>query len=627
MGKVIGIDLGTTNSCVSVIEADQPVVIVNAEGKRTTPSVIGFNEGEIKIGDPARRQAVTNPTNTLSSVKRFIGSNFDDVKKEAKKMPYVVKKGSDNRVIVEANGRDYIPQEIAAMVLQNLKRVAEDYLGSEVTEAVITVPAYFNDAQRQATKEAGEIAGLSVLRIINEPTAAALAYGLDKMDKDQKVAVYDLGGGTFDVSILEIGSGVFEVLSTNGDTHLGGDNFDEKIIDFIVDEFKSQTGIDASKDPMAYQRIREAAEKAKIELSNSSDTEINLPYLSADSAGPKHFVGKLSRAKFEQMIDDLIQKTLAPCRKAIKDSKLKVSEIDEILLVGGSTRIPKVQEEVEKLFGKKPNKSVNPDEVVAIGAAVQGAVLKGEITDVLLLDVTPLSLGIETMGGVFTKLIEANSTIPIRKSESFSTAVDNQANVEIHVLQGERPMASDNNTLGRFMLTDVPPAPRGVPQIEVTFDIDANGIISVSAKDKGTGKEQNIKIESGNKLTEDEIKKMKDDALSNEKADKERLKLSQAKNELDGLIFQAEKMVKDFEEKTSEEERAKINSMIESAKETVKGEDVEKMESSTKDLVEALQEISTKVYAQEQDNSGEPGETTSSTSTEAEEVEFEEVKG
>ena len=627
MGKVIGIDLGTTNSCVSVIEADQPVVIVNAEGKRTTPSVIGFNEGEIKIGDPARRQAVTNPTNTLYSVKRFIGSNFDDVKKEAKKMPYVVKKGGDNRVIVEANGRDYIPQEIAAMVLQNLKRVAEDYLGSEVTEAVITVPAYFNDAQRQATKEAGEIAGLNVLRIINEPTAAALAYGLDKMDKDQKVAVYDLGGGTFDVSILEIGSGVFEVLSTNGDTHLGGDNFDEKIIDFIVDEFKSQTGIDASKDPMAYQRIREAAEKAKIELSNSSDTEINLPYLSADSAGPKHFVGKLSRAKFEQMIDDLIQKTLAPCRKAIKDSKLKVSEIDEILLVGGSTRIPKVQEEVEKLFGKKPNKSVNPDEVVAIGAAVQGAVLKGEITDVLLLDVTPLSLGIETMGGVFTKLIEANSTIPIRKSETFSTAVDNQANVEIHVLQGERPMASDNKTLGRFMLTDVPPAPRGIPQIEVTFDIDANGIISVSAKDKGTGKEQNIKIESGNQLSEDEIKKMKDDALSNEKADKERLKLSQAKNELDGLIFQAEKMIKDFEEKTSEEERAKVNSMIESAKETVKGEDVEKMESSTKDLVEALQEISTKVYAQEQANSGEAGETTSSTSTEAEEVEFEEVKG
>jgi len=627
MGKVIGIDLGTTNSCVSVIEADQPVVIVNAEGKRTTPSVIGFNEGEIKIGDPARRQAVTNPTNTLYSVKRFIGSNFDDVKSEAKKMPYTVKKGSDNRVIVEANGKDYIPQEISAMLLQNLKRVAEGYLGTDVTEAVITVPAYFNDAQRQATKEAGEIAGLNVLRIINEPTAAALAYGLDKMDKDQKVAVYDLGGGTFDVSILEIGSGVFEVLSTNGDTHLGGDNFDEKIIDWIVDEFKSQSGIDASKDPMAYQRIREAAEKAKIELSNSSDTEINLPYLSADSTGPKHFVGKLSRAKFEQMIDDLIQKTLAPCKKAIKDSKLKLSEIDEILLVGGSTRIPKVQEEVEKLFGKKPNKSVNPDEVVAIGAAVQGAVLKGDITDVLLLDVTPLSLGIETMGGVFTKLIEANSTIPIRKSESFSTAVDNQANVEIHVLQGERPMASDNKTLGRFMLTDIPPAPRGIPQIEVTFDIDANGIISVSAKDKGTGKEQNIKIESGSKLSDDEIQKMKDDALANEKADKERLKLSQVRNELDGLIFQAEKMIKDFEEKTSEEERSKVNSLIEAAKETLKGEDTEKIESATKELVESLQELSTKVYAQEQANTEGASDNTTSSGTEAEEVEFEEVKG
>jgi len=622
MGKVIGIDLGTTNSCVSVIEADQPVVIVNAEGKRTTPSVIGFNEGEIKIGDPARRQAVTNPKNTLYSVKRFIGSNFDDVKNEAKKMPYTVKKGGDNRIIVEANGKDYIPQEISAMILQNLKRVAEDYIGSEVTEAVITVPAYFNDAQRQATKEAGEIAGLNVLRIINEPTAAALAYGLDKMDKDQKVAVYDLGGGTFDVSILEIGSGVFEVLSTNGDTHLGGDNFDEKIIDWIVEEFKSQSGIDASKDPMAYQRIRESAEKAKIELSNSSETEINLPYLSADSTGPKHFVGKLSRAKFEQMIDDLIQKTLAPCRKAIKDSKLKVSEIDEILLVGGSTRIPKVQEEVEKLFGKKPNRSVNPDEVVAIGAAVQGAVLKGDITDVLLLDVTPLSLGIETMGGVFTKLIEANSTIPIRKSENFSTAADNQPSVEIHVLQGERPMASDNKTLGRFMLTDIPPAPRGIPQIEVTFDIDANGIISVSAKDKGTGKEQNIKIESGNKLSEDEIKKMKDDALANEKADKERLKLSQTKNELDGVIFQAEKMMKDLEEKTSDEEKESINKLIESGKEASSGSDVDKIEDATKSLVEALQAISSKVYAQESEETVQD-----SGQNETQEVEFEEVKG
>ncbi|MBT6650075.1 MAG: molecular chaperone DnaK, partial [Flavobacteriales bacterium] len=563
MSKIIGIDLGTTNSCVSVMEGNEPVVIPNAEGARTTPSIVAFIEGgERKVGDSAKRQAITNPTKTIASIKRFMGESFTAMAKEIKNVSYKVVKGDNNTPRVDIDGRLYTPQEISAMVLQKMKKTAEDYLGTTVTQAVVTVPAYFNDAQRQATKEAGEIAGLKVERIINEPTAAALAYGLDKADKDRTIAVFDLGGGTFDISILDLGDGVFEVKSTNGDTHLGGDDFDQVIIDWLAEEFKKDENMDLRKDPMALQRLKEAAEKAKVELSSSTQTEINLPYVTATASGPKHLVRTLTRAQFEQLADKLIQATITPCKKAMKDAGMTNSDIDEVILVGGSTRIPAIQEVVEKYFGKSPSKGVNPDEVVAIGAAIQGGVLTGDVTDVLLLDVTPLSLGIETMGGVLTKLIEANTTIPTKKSEVFSTAADNQPAVDIHVLQGERPMATDNKSIGRFQLADIPPAQRGVPQIEVTFDIDANGILNVSAKDKATGKEQNIKIEASSGLSDEEIEKMKQEAEANADADNKAKETADKINGADGMIFQTEKQLKEFGEKLSDDKKAPIEEAL-----------------------------------------------------------------
>ncbi len=636
MGKIIGIDLGTTNSCVSVMEGNEPVVIANDEGRRTTPSVIGFlKNGERKVGDPAKRQAITNPHNTISSVKRFMGRRYDEVTEEISHWGYKVVKGDNNTVRVDIDGRQYTPQEISAMILQKMKKTAEDYLGQEVTDAVITVPAYFNDAQRQATKEAGEIAGLNVRRIVNEPTAAALAYGLDKKHADQKIAVFDLGGGTFDISVLDLGEGVFEVKSTNGDTHLGGDDFDKVVMDWLADEFKKDEAIDLRKDPMALQRLKEAAEKAKVELSSSSETEINLPYITAVDGVPKHLVKKLSRAKFEALSDKLFERCIKPCEAAMKDAGYSFSQIDEVILVGGSTRIPKVQEIVEKLFGKKPNRSVNPDEVVAIGAGIQGAVLSGEIKDVLLLDVTPLTLGIETMGGVLTPMIPSNTTIPTKKTEIFSTASDNQPGVQIHVLQGERPLANQNKSLGMFNLDGIPPSPRGVPQIEVTFDIDANGLLHVSAKDKGTGKEQKIRIEAGSGLSKEEVEKMKAEAKAHEAEDKVAKEKIEKLNQADSLIFQTEKQLKEFGDKVPADKKAPIETALTKLKDAHKAQDIAAIDTAMTEMNTAWTAASEEIYkaqadganAQQQPHAdGSPHQDGGQKNDTVEDAQFEEVK-